>query len=82
MRTGNLSVSNLAQWLDRPVPTVRGWVERGREPQGGPQDTEHVYSLVGLLETMIRRETFFPLPRMSPAERKRRVVEIRQKVLP
>lgn len=81
MKRGNLRVSDLARWFERPHPTVRGWVLKGTRPGGGPHDIDHVKMLLALLEGLIRLGRGFPLPQLSPRARKQRVQDIRSKVV-
>ena len=82
-RAGNLNISELARWFNRPRPTVKEWVELGREPQGAPLDLEHIESLLGLLEALIRRGKGFPVPvGLSAAARKTHLEDIRQRAMP
>jgi hypothetical protein len=81
MKQGNLRVADLARWFDRPHPTMRGWVLKGSRPGGGPHDIEHVSELLGLLETLIQKKKGFPLPRLSPRDRKKHIVDIRARLL-
>ena len=65
---GNLTVADLARWLERPHPTVRGWVMGGR--LGGPAlDTAFVLARVKLLEDRLRKKRGLPVPRMSARKR-------------
>jgi hypothetical protein len=80
MRDGNLTVADLARWLDRPHATVRCWT-RGTVPSGAPLDVEHAHEMLGLLERMIDRRLGFPLPRLSAVERARRLSEVRERVM-
>lgn len=82
LQGGNLTVADLARWLDRPDPTVREWIDNGREPTGAPLDLEHVYALLELLETLIRKKLNFPVPRLSAAKRKEYILSIRKRVFP
>ena len=83
LHAGNLSVSDLARWFDRPRPTVKDWAENGRAPSGAPLDIEHAQALLGLLETMIKRRQGFPVPLgLSPAKRLAHLKSIRKKALP
>jgi hypothetical protein len=76
MRDGNLRVADLARWFDRPDPTVRDWVVRGKKPNLTSSDQDDLDRRIGLLERLIKRGRHFPLPpRLPPAERIRRVVE-------
>lgn len=73
-KRGNLTVADLARWLDRPYPTVRTWVENGSEPGGGPVDAEAVYGRLATLESLINGRPAggtmrFPVPRLSPKGR-------------
>lgn len=82
LRGGNLRVADLARWFDRPHATVRGWVELGVEPGGGPIDIEHAFALLGLLEALIQKKVGLPVPRLSPQKRIEHLTQIRRKVLP
>ena len=81
MRRGNLRVADLARWFDRPHPTVRGWARGTHQPSGGPHDVEHVGELLTLLETLIRTKRGFPIPRLSPRNRKQHVLDIKTRLL-
>ena len=73
---GNLTVADLARWFDRPYPTMRCWIN-GAEPGGGPIDRETVIASMELLEARIKARKGFPLKRMPPKERVRRIMEMR-----
>lgn len=79
-RAGNLTVSDLARWFNRPHATVRTWVENGISPGGGPIDKEHAASLLGLLETLVKQKRGFPIPRLSPQKRIEHLMHIRKSV--
>ena len=65
---GNMTVADLARWLERPHPTVRGWVLGGN--LGGPaMDAAFVLAEVERLEKMIKRKRGLPVPRMSARRR-------------
>lgn len=79
---GNLNVSDLARWFDRPIPTVRSWTE-GRVPSGAPLDRKHVEALLGLLEQLVKRRKGFPVDvGLSPADRIEHIRKIRKEVMP
>lgn len=82
LQAGNLTVSDLARWFDRPHPTVRGWVQRGLQPGGAPLDIEHVQQLLKLLETLVSRKKGFPVPRMPPSQRIAHLKRIRASCFP
>ena len=82
MADGNLHTADLARWFGRSHATVRGWVDDNRQPRGGPSDVEHVYALLNLLETLIKRGIQFPVPRLSPSARIDYLKNIREAVLP
>jgi len=69
MRHGNLTVADLARWFARPDPTVRGWIRNGGRVGGPVQDVEAIERDLGRLELAIRAGRWFPVPRLSPAER-------------
>ncbi len=77
MKRGNLRVADLARWFDRPHPTVRGWALKGIQPGGGPHDVATVNELLTLLERFIDAKRGFPVPRLSPRDRKQHVLDIR-----
>ena len=83
LAAGNLTPSDLARWFDRPRPTVKSWVDDGREPSGAPLDVEHAQALLGLLETMVKRKQGFPVPiGLSPQKRMQHLQDIRRRVFP
>lgn len=79
---GNLRVADLARWFEKPHATVRGWVEKGIQPAGGPLDVEHVVALTALLEQLIARKKGLPVPRLSPSARISHMRELRERCLP
>jgi hypothetical protein len=79
---GNLRTADLARWFDRSHATVRGWIDDGRKPVGGPGDVDHVHALLDLLETLIRQGRGFPVPRLSPSARIKYLQDIRKAVMP
>lgn len=82
-KKGNLTVADLARWFDREYATIRGWVEDGVQPGGGPADKQHALSVLILLETLIEREKGFPVPvGLVPKKRVAHVMKIRQAVMP
>lgn len=81
-RKGNLKVSDLARWFDRPHPTVRGWVIRGLNPGGGPADVDEIYEMLAKLESFMQRSKMLPVPiGLSPADRIRHVKRMKQRAL-
>ena len=77
LQGGNLTVADLARWVDRPDPSVRGWVVNGGEPGGGPLDKQEIQFLLEKLERLVQRNRSLPLPRLSPQERIRRLKKLR-----
>jgi hypothetical protein len=69
MKSGNLTVADLARWFERPDPTMRSWVEQGVEPGGGPIDAALARATLDKLEKLIARNSKFPVPRLSPRKR-------------
>ena len=61
LNRGNLRVSDLARWLERPHSTVVTWLA-GREPNGPSLDAADVETRLQKLEKMIRARKGFPLP--------------------
>ena len=80
MAGGNLRVADLARWFERPHATVRCWVEDGREPGGGPQDAAAVHRMLKSLETLVKGNRVFPVPRLAPKERIRYLAAIRRSI--
>lgn len=80
-RQGNLRLSDLARWFDRPYQTVRSWLA-GSEPSGGPIDVQHANALLSLLEELIRKKRGFPVPRLSPQQRIEHLQSIRKRAIP
>ena len=68
MREGNLTVADLARWLDRPHPTVRGWVN-GTKVGAAALDHAFIIAKLGVLERLIRKKRELPMPRLSPQQR-------------
>lgn len=79
-QAGNLKVSDLARWFDRPHPTIRGWLQ-GMVPGGGPIDAAHAKAMLGLLEVLIRKKAGLPVPRLSPKARIEHLAHIRETCL-
>ena len=64
MREGNLTLSDMARWLDRPFATIRGW-KRGRGMNGGTQDQEVIIERLKLIEKRIRLRRGLPVPQFE-----------------
>jgi hypothetical protein len=81
-RSANMTVADLARWLDRPHATVTYWL-RGGEPAGGQGDRDHAEALIGLLEALVRRGVELPVPLTMP-QRKRIAYlrDLRARILP
>jgi hypothetical protein len=79
MAKGNLTVSDLARWFDRPNPTMRSWVVDGIEPNGAPLDTALAWATLVKLEKLIAKNLKFPVPRLSPRDRITYLKELREK---
>ena len=77
MTAGNLRVSDLARWFDRPHATVSTWVKEGREPTGTPTDVGHFFAFLGLLEKLIKTKRGFPVPHLSQGKRIKYIMLIR-----
>lgn len=54
---GQLTIADLAHWLERPYPTVQTWVYDGREPVLGPR-TDELLRRIDLLERAIKAGKF------------------------
>lgn len=72
MTWGDLTISDLARWFDRPRATVNTWV-LGRMPYGSSGNLAE-YNLQ-LLETRIKARDGFPVP--STLLMKKRIIYIR-----
>jgi len=70
LKDGNLTIADLARWLDKPDPTVRGWINRGLKPCCPARDLEEILDALERLEWKIRKKDGFPVPRMSWGKRK------------
>lgn len=81
-REANLTLPDMAFWFGSPYQTIRGWVEKGREPSGAPMDVEHTFSLLQLTETMVKKRKGFPVPRLPRKERTAYLRNLRKAVLP
>jgi transposase-like protein len=66
---GNLTVSDLARWFNRPYATVRSWLIAGREPAGGPVTVRRAYERLSALEQVVRDQSLSDLPMRQRAER-------------
>ena len=76
LTAGNLTVADLARWLDKPDPTVRGWV-RGSNVGLPPLDAAWVEAQVRSLEGLIKKKRGLPVPRMSARKRIAYMTELR-----
>lgn len=52
MRSGNLTVADLARWFDVPYQTVRGWIVHDYSPSGGELDRARLQGLCEKLEKL------------------------------
>lgn len=55
-----LGSADLAWFFDRDYKTVREWLLRGREPEGGRRDD--ALSRLANLEVLISTKDYFPIP--------------------
>lgn len=70
LREGNLTIADLARWLDRPHGTVSGWL-RGGNLRLPPLDTCRVVrDLDALVLKITQKGTGFPVPEMPFPERR------------
>ena len=65
---GNLSIADLARWLDRPHATVSTWVHDRGSPAGTLQDREHILKEIVRLETMLKHGHGLPVPHLPTRE--------------
>lgn len=77
---GNLTVADLARWFRRPDPTVRGWIQKGVRPAGGPLDIEDTEKWLFVLERLIAHGKGFPIQGLTPRQKIARLESIRAKV--
>jgi hypothetical protein len=61
LNKGNLTVADLARWLERPDSTVRTWMITGTF-RGPPDDVLHVMNRLRQLEKLIVEQEAFPVP--------------------
>jgi hypothetical protein len=59
MKRGDMTVSDLARWFDRPRATINTWVN-GRTPYG--PSGRLAFRLLELLQSSIRNKQGFPIP--------------------
>jgi len=64
---GNLSIADLARWLDRPHATVSVWVHGRGAPAGTASDRKHVERELARLEALFGRG--LPVPYLPRDER-------------
>jgi hypothetical protein len=70
LAAGNLTVSDIARWLGRPIPTISGWAKGGRVGTLPPHDLAHLAAQLRELERRIERRAGLPVPPMSMRKRK------------
>ena len=78
MVRGNLTIADLANWLDRPYPTVRTWVYYGRFPHGIYY--EAIDARIKLLEAAIVKRAKIPVPSMSAHLRPAYIQQVRNEL--
>ncbi len=81
LAAGNLTVMDLARWLDRPHPTVRQWT-KGTAMSGPPQDNQAVLHMLYRLEMAVQYKKGFPVPRLRPRDRRAYLAKVRKRVAP
>jgi hypothetical protein len=64
---GNLSIADLARWLDRPHATVSVWVHGRGSPAGTKQDRERVEREIKRMEGLMGKG--LPVPFLPRDER-------------
>src|SRR5882672_5087096 len=70
MRDGNLRVSDLARWFDRPHATVRQWANGDADIGGTAMDRAYILGMLAGIERAIKIKKGFPVPaNMSPSDR-------------
>jgi hypothetical protein len=79
-QNGNLTMMDLARWLERSHATVRQWV-KGVQLGGAPQDNETVNFLLTRLEVAIRYKKGFPVPRLRPRDRRAYLLKVRSRAI-
>lgn len=68
LKKGNLTVADLALWLERPDPTVRGWV-KGGTVSGPAGDLDDILVRLRRMEELIKKAKVLPVPQMSKRKR-------------
>lgn len=59
MERGDLTISDLANWFDRSVPTVRYWVKHGSGVYAvGVVSRARLYARLALLEQAVKKSIF------------------------
>lgn len=61
MSEGNLTISDLARWFNRPFATVRGWT-RGHGMNGPVGDQARVIECLRAIERRIKLRAGLPVP--------------------
>lgn len=78
LRRGNLTVTELARWLERPDSTVRTWMVTGRL-RGPPGDVLRTMNSLRSLERKIDAGRWFPVPvGMSRADRRAHIEDVKR----
>ncbi len=73
---GDMTISDLARWFDRPRATVNTWITKGRTPFG-PAGRQAITDLAKL-EAAIARKRGFPVPnKLTWAGRAKYLQELR-----
>jgi len=60
VKNGDLTLSDLATWMHRPVATVRTWLKFGRVPMGPPGRL--AFDRLDKLENAIKSKNGLPVP--------------------
>ncbi len=82
MRDGDLTISDLRNWFERPYHTVRSWIAYGRTPHG-PSGRQALHDLQNLEELINRRVLQSKLemllsPTLSWSDRKKAIGSLKR----
>lgn len=81
MAAGNLTVMDLARWLDRSHATVTQWTKGTQMVVKPLLDHDQIHYLLNRLEVAIRYKKGFPLPRLRSRDRKPYLLKMRERAL-
>ncbi len=74
---GNLTIADLARWLDRPHATVTNWM-RGGNIRLAPFDADKTWKTLNDLQSRISQKDGFPIPTMPFWDRREYIMKMRE----